>query len=60
MWKKKALKTEEERPKSAPVAGSKFFRTVPKPFKLSTGNMTQLELTTYFTSYLLPMLFAYY
>ena len=40
MWKKKALKTEEERPKSAPVAGSKFFRTVPKPFKLSTGNIT--------------------
>jgi len=36
MWKKKALKTEEERPKSAPATGSKFFRTVPKPFKLST------------------------
>ena len=40
MWKKKALKTEEERPKSAPATGSKFFRTVPKPFKLSTGNIT--------------------
>ena len=39
MWKKRKLDMEESsRPKSAPAAGggSKFFGTVPKPFKLST------------------------